>query len=398
MKTIIKNGSVVLPDGILEDGAVMIDDQGKIAFVGRAVDLPAQAGEMLDLGGKILSPGFIDIHVHGGHGVTFDNTDSLAEDLRAYSTWVATTGVTGFLPSITAPTPEELTELIQSMIQEFKKGLPGAKGLGIHLEGPFLNIEKKGAQNPAWIRNPSLEEAQMYLQVGQGWIKQITIAPELPNAKMVAGFYKDAGVTVALGHSTADFETAAQALKGLWTHVTHTFNAQTGFHHRRPGVVGAVMCSEGVTAELIADLVHVHPGAMKALVRCIGPEQIVLVTDAMEAAGLPDGEYSLLGAKVYVVDGKATQTDGTIASSSAVLSQCVKNMHIEVGISLTDAINMASLNPARVIGMGAQYGSLQVGRPANLIITDWDLNIYMTIVDGKIVYNQFLNDNETTAV
>jgi N-acetylglucosamine-6-phosphate deacetylase len=386
MKTIINNGSVVLPGGILEDGAVMIDEQGKIAFVGRAVDLPEQAGETLDLGGKILSPGLIDIHVHGGHGVTFDNPGSLAEDLRAYSSWVATTGVTGFLPSITAPSPEELTALIKIMVHEFNRGLPGAKGLGIHLEGPFLNVEKKGAQNSAWIRHPGLVEAQLYLQAGLGWIKQITIAPELPNAEMVAGLFKDAGVTVALGHSTADFDSAAQALSGLWTHVTHTFNAQTGFHHRRPGVVGAVMCSEGVTAELIADLVHVHPGAMKALVRCIGAEQIVLVTDAMEAAGLPDGEYSLLGATVYVVDGKATQADGTIASSSAVLSQCVKNMHTAVGISLVDAIKMASLNPARVLGMANQLGSIQVGMAANLIITDHNLNIFSTIVDGRIVY------------
>jgi N-acetylglucosamine-6-phosphate deacetylase len=386
MKRIINNGSVVLPGGILEDGAVMIDEQGKIAFVGRAVDLPEQAGETLDLGGKILSPGLIDIHVHGGHGVTFDNPGSLAEDLRAYSSWVATTGVTGFLPSITAPSPEELTALIKIMVQEFYRGLPGAKGLGIHLEGPFLNVEKKGAQNSAWIRHPGLVEAQLYLQAGLCWIKQITIAPELPNAEMVAGLFKDAGVTVALGHSTADFDSAAQALSGLWTHVTHTFNAQTGFHHRQPGIVGAVMCSEGVTAELIADLVHVHPGAMKALVRCIGTEQIVLVTDAMEAAGLPDGEYSLLGAKVFVVDGKATQADGTIAGSSTVLSQCVKNMHTAVGISLVDAIKMASLNPARVIGMANQLGSIQVGMPADLVITDQDLNIYSTIVDGRIVY------------
>mgnify|MGYP001080644590 CR=1 FL=1 len=386
MKTILKNGSVVLPGGILEDGAVMIDEHGKIAFVGRAHDLPEQAGETLDLGGKILSPGLIDIHVHGGHGVTFDNPDSLAEELRAYSSWVATTGVTGFLPSIIAPSPEELTALILFIVQEFKRGLPGAKGLGIHLEGPFLNVEKKGAQNSAWIRHPSLAEAQLYLQAGQGWIKQITIAPELPNAEMVAGLFKEAGVTVALGHSTADFDSAVQALNGLWTHVTHTFNAQTGFHHRQPGVVGAVMCSEGVTAELIADLVHVHPGAMKALVRCIGTEHIVLVTDAMEAAGLPDGEYSLLGAKVYVVDGKATQSDGTIAGSSAVLSQCVKNMHTAVGISLVDAIKMASLNPARVIGMANQLGSIQVGMPADLVITDQDLNIYSTIVDGRIIY------------
>lgn len=388
MKSIIKNGSVVLPDGILEDGAVIIDDQGKIAFVGRADDLPEQAGETLDLGGKILSPGFIDIHVHGGHGVTFDNTASIAEDLRAYSAWVATTGVTGFLPSITAPMPEELTQLIQSMVQEFKKGLPGAKGLGIHLEGPFLNVEKKGAQNPAWIRNPSLDEAKLYLRAGQGWIKQITIAPELPNAEIVARLFNDAGVSVALGHSTADFETAAQALKGLWTHVTHTFNAQTGFHHRRPGVVGAVMCSEGVTAELIADLVHVHPGAMKALVRCLGSDRVVAITDAMSGTGLAEGIFELVGDKVIVKDGRATLENGTLAGSIATLNTCVDNLVKHVGLSLSEAIKMASLNPARAIGVDDRLGSIEVGKDASLIVIDESINVSMAMVKGQIVYTQ----------
>ena len=165
-------------------------------------------------------------------------------------------------------------------------------------------------------------------------------------------------MTVAIGHSSADYDTAAQALKGHWTHVTHTFNAQTGLHHRNPGIVGAVMGSDEITAELIADLIHVHPGAIKALVRALGTDRIVLVTDAMEAAGLSDGEYQLLGAKVTVKDGKATQEDGTIAGSSTTLNRCVRNMNTAVGYSLPEALQMATLNPARVIGEAGRLGNI----------------------------------------
>jgi N-acetylglucosamine-6-phosphate deacetylase len=251
-----------------------------------------------------------------------------------------------------------------------------------------MNIEKKGAQNPDWIRNPSLEETEMYLNAGKGWIKQVTIAPELPDAEKVAARFSNAGVVVAIGHSTADYETAVKALASYWTLVTHTFNAQTGFHHRKPGIVGAVLTSENVTAELIADLVHVHPGAMKALVRCIGSNQVVLVTDAMEAAGLQDGVYHLLGAKVIVKDGKATQEDGTIASSTALLNQCVRNMNRVVGLKMADAVKMASINPARVIGMSELLGSLEIGKWADLTVVDEDFNIYMTMVNGEIVYSR----------
>jgi N-acetylglucosamine-6-phosphate deacetylase len=251
-----------------------------------------------------------------------------------------------------------------------------------------MNIAKKGAQNPDWIRNPGLEEAEMYLDAGGKWIKQITIAPELPGAQAVAKLFRDAGVSVAIGHSDADYETASAALETYWNHVTHTFNAQTGLHHRKPGVVGAVMGSDGITAELIADLIHVHPAAMKALVRCIGVDRVVLVTDAMEAAGLPDGNYQLLGAAVKVSGGKATQTDGTIAGSTTVLNQCVRNMHEEVSVSLQDAVKMASINPARVIGEDVKRGSLEMGKTADLIAVDDKLDVYLTMVDGEVVYSK----------
>ena len=389
MAILLDYASVITPEEVLQRASVLVGDDGKIEYVGPMELAPIVDASRLDLRNLILAPGLINIHVHGGNGITFGNPDSLAEDLRAYSEWVVQNGVTGFLTTITASSPEELSTMISSFVTEFKKGLPGAQALGIHLEGPFMNLKKKGAQNPDWIRNPNLDEAKLYLEKGEGWIKQMTMAPELPDAYEVASIFRGAGVSLAIGHSDADYDEAVKALQSYWTHITHTYNAQTGLHHRNPGIVGAVMCSEEITAELIADLFHVHPGAMKALVRCVGTDRVVLVTDAMEAAGLPDGEYHLLGAKVTVSGGKATQEDGTIAGSSAVLNQCVRNMNKEVGVPLQDAIKMATLNPARVIGEVSKRGSLTAGKQADLIVIDEELNVYMTIVNGRVVYTKF---------
>ncbi len=388
MKKILTNCQLVFPEEILTKGAVIIDDQGKIIYAGRESDLPEHHGMNIELGGKYLSPGFIDIHVHGGYGIAFGEGD-LSGGLADYSKRVVRNGVTGFLTTITGQTPAELVEKIRALVVEFKRGLPGAKGLGIHLEGPFMNIKKKGAQNPNWIRNPSLEETKIYLQAGEDWIKQVTIAPELPGAYEAAECFAEAGVVVAIGHSTADYETAVKAMDSHWTHITHTFNAQTGLHHRRPGIIGAVLVSEDVTAELIADTIHVHPGAMKVLCQCLGSDRIVLVTDAMEAAGLPDGNYHLLGAKVVVSNGKATQEDGTIAGSTAFLNQCVRNMNQAVGVNLHNAVKMASINPALVIGESEVLGSIETGKQADLTVIDADLNVYLTMVNGQVVYSQF---------
>ncbi len=388
METIIEGAKIFTPSEVIINGAVVVGDDGIIAYVGPKDLAPETAGERLDLGELTILPGLIDIHVHGGNGVTFGNLETIQEDLHTYSKWVVQYGVTGFLTTVTGPTPESLTAIIRSLSAEFETGLPGAQGLGIHLEGPFMNIAKKGAQNPDWIRGPGLEEAEMYFSAGGEWIKQITIAPELPGAQAVAKFFRDADVSVAIGHSDADYETANAALESYWNHVTHTFNAQTGLHHRKPGVVGAVMGSDEISAELIADLIHVHPAAMKALVRCIGTDRVVLVTDAMEAAGLPDGNYQLLGAAVNVFGGKATQVDGTIAGSTALLNQCVRNMHKEVGVSLQDAVRMATINPARVIGETYKRGGLEAGKNADLIAVDDELDVYLTMVNGEIVYSK----------
>lgn len=388
MTTIFDYATVMTPTEVMERCAVIVSDEGRILYVGPMEEAPRLDGLRLDMRGKYVVPGFINIHVHGGNGITFGNMDALGDDLEAYSQWAAKNGVTGFLTSITAPTPKELTEMIAAYVPVMEAGVSGAQALGIHLEGPFMNVAKKGAQNPDWIRDPDVAEAQGYLDAGNGWIHQMTMAPELPNAKEVAALFRKAGVVNAVAHSTANYDIAREAFLGDWTHVTHTFNAQTGLHHREPGLVGAVMSMDNITAELIADNIHVHPAAMKVLIRAVGIDRVVLITDAMEAAGLPEGQYALLGHDVIVKDGSARLTDGTLAGSAATMNQCVRNVHKDVGISLPDAIKMATVNPARAMGFSNRLGSIAIGKDASIAVIDDDINVYLTMVKGNIVYNE----------
>jgi N-acetylglucosamine-6-phosphate deacetylase len=386
MSTLFYDATVFTPNTVLERHAVVVADSGAIAFVGKVEDAPKVDGLHLNLRGRILAPGFIDVHVHGGNGITFGEND-LLRDLSAYSRWVAGNGVSGFLVSIAGPTAPALIELTGAYAALLGQEMPGAAPLGIHLEGPFLNSQKKGAFNPSWFRSPSLEEAQAYLDAGKGRILQMTMAPETPDSEAVARLFRQNGVVVALGHTNADYETASRALKGDFVHVTHTFNAQSSFDHRFPGVFGAILSSDYITAELIADGVHVHPAAMKVLIRSLGTDRVVIITDAMTGAGLSDGQYMLVGNEVFVKDGRATLANGTLAGSIATMNQCVHNVNRLAGYPLYEAVKMASLNPARAMGLGDRLGSIQPGKDASLTVMDEDVNIYLTMVKGKIVYN-----------
>lgn len=381
----LENGKILTAGGEFSPATVGMEN-GRIIYVGRAADAPP-SGTRSDLGGRLIAPGFVDIHTHGGHGITFGAAATLAADVRAYSAWVATTGVTGFLCSVAAPDHETLLAVVRAYADLFDAGgFPGAEPLGLHLEGPYLNPEKRGAFNAAWLHAPAVAEVDALLDAGRGWVRQMTLAPELPGAAAVAARLRERGVVAALGHSEADYALAAAALRGDFTHITHTFNAQRGFHHREPGVFGAVLMSDGVTAELIADTIHVHPGAMKLLLRCLGPERVVLITDAMAAAGLGDGVYSLTGHEVVVKDGVAHNPRGAIAGSTATLDQCVRNVHCLLGVPLADAVRMATLNPARVIGRDQEMGSVAVGKVANLIVLNTEGTVHETIVHGQGVY------------
>ncbi len=379
--------NALTPTESLPSGAIAISDDGKITYVGPLEGAPRVTGKTLDVRGLILVPGFIDIHVHGGNGITFGETGSAAEELRAYSEWVVRGGVTGYLCSLAAPDAPSLVKLVGRYVQAMKAGVAGAEPLGIHLEGPFISKDKKGAFNPDWLRPPSLEEAEAVLEAGKGWIRQITVAPELPRAGQVASRFRQAGVVVSLGHTNSDYATARAALAGDYTHVTHSFNAQSGFNQRAPGAFGAILTSDQVTAELIADGIHVHPAAMKVLLRCLGTDRIALITDAMAGAGLQDGSYNLVGEPVTVKDGHASLADGTIAGSTARLNECVRNIHQLAGVSLQDAVKMASLIPARAMGLAKRLGSLSPGKDASLAAMDENANVRLTLVRGKVVYS-----------
>jgi len=388
MEQMLYHASVLTPDKFIENGAVVISGEGQIAYVGDIENAPAVAGPQTDLQGYTVVPGFIDMHVHGGNGIRFGLSGEIATDLLAYAEWVVSRGVTGFVCSIGgAQTGATLIQRVSAFADALKAGGQGAETLGLHLEGPFLNREKRGAINPDRLRQPSRAEVEALLKAGQGWIRQVTIAPELPGAQEVATLFQRAGIVVALGHSNADYETARAALQDSFTHVTHTFNAQRGFHHRQPGVLGAVMSSDSATAELIADTIHVHPGAMKVLLCCLGRDRVVLITDAIAGAGLPDGTYKLMGRTVTVADGHTTLADGTIAGSTATMDQCVRNVHRQVGVPLAEAVKMASYNPARVMGLASRIGSLAVGKDANLAVIDEDVNVHLTMVKGKVVFS-----------
>lgn len=388
MSYVFDNASLFLDDKIQNEFSVIVNNEGFIDYFGPTHQRPENDGEIIDARDLIITPGFVDIHTHGAIGIDFSKGE-IAKNLKEYSKWVVKTGVVGFLCSIAAPTAHELIDIVEQyvdILSAWDDDFPGARCLGLHLEGPFLNPKRKGAFNISWLRSPNIEEASAYIKAGKGWIKQITIAPELENSFEVAKIFAQNNIIVSLGHSDTGFELASQALDGNFSHVTHLFNAQTGFHHREPGVVGAVMLNKSVTAEIISDLIHVHPAAIKLIAKIVTSDRLCIITDATAAAGLEDGKYFIVGLPVTVKNGIARLDDGTLAGSTSTMIQSIKNIVETVGISIVDAIRMASINPAEVIGESNVFGRIGLGKPASFCVLNKDLGVIMTLVRGKIAY------------
>jgi len=387
MNTMMKVKELFTPLESIPTALIAWDESGKIAYAGPENDAPPLKGETLDRSNLSAMPGLIDIHVHGGWGVEFGSGD-LRQGLKTYSKKVISRGVTGFLVTVSGPSHAAILNILESYAALLDETYPGAVPLGFHLEGPFLNPERHGAFNPDWLHNPSIEKIKDFTKAAGGYLRQVSLAPELENAFETAAFLREKGIRVALAHSSADYDTAAKALAGDFTHITHTFNAQSAFHHREPGVVGAILTSNNTSAELIADTVHVHPAAMRVLLRCLGAERVVLITDAMPGAGLGDGEYTLIGQKVTLKDGRAALPDGTLAGSIATLDTCLRNIVFAAGASPLDAARMASYNPATVIGMDERIGCLTPGHDANITLVDEKLGVEAVFLRGKLQYQR----------
>lgn len=391
MNLALINGRVVTPLEVIEGGTVLVDG-GRIAGMGPTEAVPP-GYEVVDLRGRTLAPGFIDVHVHGGGGYSLMAGE--LQEVRSFARWVVSKGVTSFLITpITAPR-EHLLDLVRSCLPLVAGDGPppagaegGAQPLGFNFEGPFISPERAGAQPRESIRTPDAGEMDEYLEAAAGHLRIVTLAPELAGADALIDALVRAGAVASLGHSNATYEEAHRAFDRGVCHVTHAFNALRPFHQRDPGCLAAALNAPDVTVELIADGIHVHPGAVELLLRAKGPEKVVLVSDGMPFAGLGDGEFEVEGRRVAVERGRAVRPDGGLAGSAFMLDRLVGNVARWLSLRLEEAVLMATLNPAAVLGMADRKGRIAEGADADLVVLDEGLEVAMTFVRGEKVFSR----------
>lgn len=379
----IKNGMVFLPDKKFEQADLIVDR--KITQIIRKGEgqYPdnREKEEMIDASGKYVVPGFVDIHSHGAAGA--DVSDGEFGGMKKMAEFYVSHGVTSWCPTTMALPEENLVQAVK-VIREFQKQQEKAPGnmarcLGVHLEGPFLNKEKKGAQAEKYLREPDLKLFERLWQASGEQVQLITVAPEQKGA---LSFIKKASeyCTVSLGHSTADYETVCRAFEAGASHVTHLFNGMNGLHHREPGIFGAAL-EYGVPVELICDGLHIHPSVIRMIWKLYG-DKISLISDSMRCAGMKDGIYDLGGQQVQVENGKALLPGGTLAGSSINLLDAVRNA-VRFGIPLESAVYAATAAPAFSIGRQDEIGMIQIGNRADLLILDRELNLETVIIGGE---------------
>ncbi len=378
----IVNGDIVTEGGLLPHGALLLED-GKIVAVGLTCEAVILGDTpVMDVSGQIVTPGYIDVHVHGAAG--YDTMDATPEALSAMSRFFAQHGVTSFLPTtVTGSRAQTLAAI--AAVADFQRQRPvGAQALGIHLEGPYINPANLGAQNPEFARSADPDEYAEFFRWGN--VKLISLAPEDPANLPLIPYAVAHGAAVAIGHSSATYEEVMAAVELGLTQATHTYNAMSGLHHRKPGATGAALTCDRIYAQIIVDLIHVHPAMVKLLVRAKGLGRTVLITDAMRATGMADGTYDLGGQEVIVINGEARLPAGNLAGSTLTMDRAVRNVRQAAELSTLEAIRLATLTPAQSVGIADRKGRVAPGCDADLVILDQDLNVVTTMVSGEIVY------------
>lgn len=378
MSTSILQGTLVLTDRLVKRGQTVIED----GLIGEIVTHDPYYQATHDYGDAFVLPGLIDLHVHGIAGA--DVMDGSADSIDRMARSFAAHGVTGFLASTVTQSLEMTRRAIESVREHMETPREGrARVLGIHLEGPFINPAYKGMQNEQFILPPDESTMRELLSWAGGLVRRVSLAPEMPGADGLIRMLRAEGIDVSIAHTGATYEQVLDAVLLGARHVTHCFNAMTGLHHRSPGVAGAAMLSDDLYAELIADGIHLHPAAMRLLIRVKRRERVMLVTDSMSAADMPDGVYGFGGHEVTVRAGVARLPDGTLASSTLTMEAAVRNVVRLCGVSPVDAVYMGTTTPADAIGLGAQKGKLVAGHDADLAVLDAAFKPVATWIDGR---------------
>ena len=380
MKAIL-GGKIVTPSAVVDGMAALFED--RIAALVPENEVPANA-EIIWANGNYVLPGLVDMHIHGYLGA--DASDGAFEGLKTMAEGVAKNGVTAFLPTTMTVSYPELRaafEQIRLCRRESEKDTwRGAQVMGANAEGPFINASKKGAQAAEHVKKGDPAFLKEFADV----IRVFTIAPEVEgNLDCIREIARDTDLLISMGHTAANFDQACAGVEAGVRHVTHLFNAQTGLNHRDPGVAGAGLIDPRVSCELIADTFHIHPALFSLVARMKG-DKMVLITDCTRAGGLADGEYTLGGQPIFVRGIECRLADGTIAGSVLKMNEAIRNMRAHTSLSLNEIVNMASLNPAKRIGIADRKGSIESGKDADFAFADENMNITRTILRGRTIF------------
>ncbi|MCA1010321.1 N-acetylglucosamine-6-phosphate deacetylase [Halobacillus halophilus] len=371
---VIPSGSVYLKDGLIESVA-----ENPVGGAEKVIDGKGERWTLV--------PGFIDMHIHGADG--HDVMDGTNEALTGMARSLPAEGTTSFLATTMTQSPESITRALKNVRGYMSNKRTGSQAeiLGIHLEGPFLSINKAGAQPHEHILPPSPEQFDRWQDESGGQIRLVTLAPEIPGGLNFIKHLTDQGVIASIGHSEATFDQVEEAVDAGARHITHLYNQMSGFHHRDPGVVGAALLNKHLKVEMIVDHVHARPEAVQLAYHHTKAERTILITDAMRAKCLPEGRYDLGGQQVDVKGGEARLDDGTLAGSVLTLQEALKNMRQHTEVPWEDLVRISSLNAAEQLGL-EQKGKIEKGKDADLVLLDENLEVVTTVCNGEIAYQR----------
>lgn len=379
---LIKNVTLVTPEKVLESANLVFDT--KIRHIYKDLNVQSQYEIIIDGGNKILIPGLIDIHMHGGMGI--DIMDFTSGKLNDLTEKMLRFGITRFLATTVTTDNDNMQKVLKNikagMLSQRDSNTKSAIIEGIHLEGPFINEKYKGCHEERYIQAFDSKLIEDYVDI----IKIITLAPEKQNnIRFIKDLADKYNFTLSMGHTGGSYDELIDAIDNGVTHSTHLFNAMSSLHHRKPGAVGAILTSD-ITTEVIADNIHIHPSLYKLIYKCKGPDKIVLITDSISASGMGEGKYQLGSQEVYVDKQHATLKNGTLAGSILTLNKAIKNFYEYSGAGLNEVVNMATLNPAKILNIHHMTGSIEEGKLADFVLVDHEFNVLKTIIGGEVQF------------